>query len=257
MAATSRLSDCAAMDGRHVGRLVRAIRRDGGLRQRDLASAAGVSPNQVSRVELGRLDELTFRAFDKITSSLQITVTLSPQWRGGAGDRLVDREHAALVAEVARVLVELDWEIVPEYTFNHFGDRGSVDLLAWHEPSRTLLVVEVKSRINDLQTLFARIATKARVVPGLVARERQWHARHVARLIVVDDTTANRTTVARHRALFDAAYPARTVAIRSWLRAPASALAGVWFVRLSRTAGLKRPLRVRRPAATAGSRTDR
>jgi transcriptional regulator with XRE-family HTH domain len=239
------------MDGRRAGHLIRAVRHELRWRQADLAAAAGVSQKQVSRVELGRLDELTFQALDKVAAAVQVKLTLVATWRGGAGDRLIDQVHASLVADVAAILSSAGWQIIPEYTFNHFGDRGSVDILPWHATSRTLLIVEVKSRIHDLQDLLARLATKVRVVPAIVARERGWRPTHVARLIVVPGITANRSIVARHRAVFDAAYPARAPEIRRWIQAPISALAGVWFLSGSRGTTRKRGLRVRRrgPAA--------
>ena len=50
--------------------------------------------------------------------------------------RLVDRAHAALVDYVVGWLRD-DWEVVVEYTFNRYGERGSVDVLAWHAATRT------------------------------------------------------------------------------------------------------------------------
>jgi transcriptional regulator with XRE-family HTH domain len=242
------------MDGRRVGRLIRAVRQELGLRQVDVAARAGVSQRAVSRVELGELDELMFRTLDKVAGAVQVTLTLNANWRSGAGDRLLDQVHASIVAVVASTLTAAGWTIIPEYTFNHFGDRGSVDILAFHAASGTLLIVEVKSRIHDLQDLLARLATKVRVVPGLVAHERGWQVLHVARLIVVPGTTANRSVVSRHRAIFDASFPARGTQIRRWLQAPSSALAGVWFLDSHQAAGM-RHLRVRKRRGRSDLRT--
>jgi transcriptional regulator with XRE-family HTH domain len=239
------------MDGRRVGRLIRAVRHELGLRQADLARAAGVSQRSVSRVESGGLEELSFDALSRVARAIDVSIHLEARWHGGAGDRLIDRQHAALVQGVAEVLRTAGWQIVPEFTFNHFGERGSVDLVAWHEASGTLLLVEVKSRLTDLQDLFARIATKVRVVPKLVAAEHGWQPKRIARLLVLPGTTANRSIVERHRDLFASSFPARAPEIRRWLRDPRVDLAGLWFITASRHASAKRVLRVRRGARSS------
>ena len=45
---------------------------------------------------------------------------------------------------MVRLLVAAGWEVVPEATFNEFGERGSIDILAFHPKHGALLVVEVK-----------------------------------------------------------------------------------------------------------------
>jgi hypothetical protein len=57
-----------------------------------------------------------------------------------------------------------------EVSFNHYGDRGRCDLLAWHPLSRTLLIVEVKSRIGNVQDMLGRLDVKARLGPMLAAQ---------------------------------------------------------------------------------------
>jgi transcriptional regulator with XRE-family HTH domain len=218
------------MDGRRVGRVLRAVRLHKRLRQQDVASVAHLSRSVVSRAEHGRLDELSFGALDSIATVLDVSLFLDARWDDGDADRLIDRAHAAVVEHVVDKLRRLGWEVVVEYGFNHFGDRGSVDVLAWNAETRTLLIVEVKSRLTDLQATFAAFARKLRIVPGLVRRERGWDAQYVGRLLVMPGTTANRTVVARHAATFATHFPERTAAIRAWFRHPARSMGGLWFV---------------------------
>ncbi len=221
------------------------MRQHKGWRQADLAAAAGVSQKAVSRAESGQLAELSFTTMERVAAAVGVRLVLVASWHGGAGDRLVDREHAAVVQALAAILGNEGWVIVAEHTFNHFGDRGSVDLLAWHEETATLLLIEVKTRLTDLQDLLARFATKVRVVPGLLASERGWRARRVGRVIAMPGTTANRSIVAAHADIFDASFPARAPQIRRWLRAPDGPLAGLWFLSSSQSTTGKRVLRVR------------
>ncbi len=61
-----------------------------------------------------------------------------------------------------------------EFGFNHYGDRGSVDVLAWHSATRTLLIVEVKSILTDLQATFTSFAPRCAIVPMLARRDLGW-----------------------------------------------------------------------------------
>lgn len=227
------------MDGRRVGRVLRAVRLHRRQRQRDVAALAGVSQSVVSRTEHGRLDELSFGALDAIAAALDVTVYLDARWDDGDVDRLIDRAHARIVEHVVTTLRSSGWEVLVEYGFNHFGDRGSVDVLAWHAESRTLLIVEVKSRLTDLQAMFTSFARKLRIVPGLVRREHGWDARHLGRLVVMPGSTANRSVVANHAATFATLFPERMPAIGAWLRAPDRSLGGIWFVSNIRRANAK------------------
>ena len=90
-----------------------------------------------------------------------------------------------------------DWQVVVEYTFNHYGDRGSVDVLAWHAGARILLLIEVKSELDGLESVLRSMDVKLRVVPPLVARERGWRVKSLGSVLVLPDESTTRRTVAR------------------------------------------------------------
>ena len=236
------------MNTRRAASVIRAVRLHMGLRQRDVAIAASVSQSVVSRAERGRLDLVSIPHLDRIGEALRIQFHLDARWLDGDVDRLIDRAHASIVEVVVDMLRGDGWEVIVEYGFNHYGDRGSVDVLAWHPLERTLLIVEVKSRLTDLQATFTSLATKVRVVPKLVRRERGWDALHVGRLLVMPGSHANRSIVRRHAATFANLFPERMPTIRSWLRRPNRGLGGLWFLSSIPAATRKQAARVRRPA---------
>lgn len=162
------------------------------------------------------------------------------QWRGGAGDALLDARHAAIVNAVVAILRLAGWTCVMEYTFSHYGERGSVDILAWHPRFRALLVIEVMSRIFDVQALFLGLDRKARLIPTLATRDQGWQPLCVGRVVVVEESHANRSVVARHSDAFAAALPAASREVRRWIRAPGRPIAGLWFLTLTTGAGAKR-----------------
>ena len=173
---------------------------------------------------------MTIGALDRIASALGGSLFIDVRYRGGLGDRLLDGAHAALVDRAVGILRRADWLIELEFGFNLFGDRGSVDILAWHATTRTLLIVEVKSRFTDLQAMLLSLARKLRVVPDLARRDLGWDPLSVARIVVAFGTTENRSILSKHAAIFDAALPERSLAIRRWLQAPNGPIAGVWLV---------------------------
>jgi transcriptional regulator with XRE-family HTH domain len=215
-----------------AGRLIAAVRKHLGMRQIDLARAANVDQKVVSLLERGELARVSVDRFRRVCAALKIEPVLELRWRGGLADRLIDRGHARIVEAVVAELVRLGWECVPEYTVNVFGDRGSVDVLAWHPVRRAVLLIEVKTWLTDLQAMLSSLSRKVRLVPGLVAEERGWDRLALGHVVVVLDTRRNRSTVGSHRATFDATFPVGTVDVRAWLRAPTSNLAGLWFLAL-------------------------
>jgi transcriptional regulator with XRE-family HTH domain len=214
-----------------VGSSLRAIRLHAGLSQFDLAQRAGLSQSMVSRIERGRLAEIGLESIESVASCLDAWIQIDVRWRGPQLDRLLDARHARLVGLVAEALLAGGWLVELEYSFNHFGDRGSVDVVGWHTEPAALILVEVKTRIVDVQDLLASINRKRRVVPGLWATERGWKPANVASVLVLPEATVHRGVVARHPAIFGVALPGRTHDVSRWLARPESDLHAIWFVR--------------------------
>ncbi len=162
------------MDDRHVGRLVRVLRIRLGGRQVDIAERAGVSQTVVSLVERGHLDAMPLQRLRRVLGAVGASVELQVRWRGGEIDRVLDEAHAALVGAVARELTRLGWTVVPEVSYAHFGEYGSIDLLAWHEATATLLVVEVKTELTSIEQLLRRHDAKVRLGPRLAEERFSW-----------------------------------------------------------------------------------
>jgi transcriptional regulator with XRE-family HTH domain len=208
------------MQDERVGRLIRAVRIRRGWRQLDLAALVGCSQRWIAQIELGRLDATTIGTMRKVGDALEIRVTIDAWWRAGDIAQLLDAVHAGIVERVMRDLVAAGWNAIPELSFNHYGERGSVDIVAWHAATRTLLIIEVKSRIDDVQDLLHTFGRKVRIVPDVVARERGWVPLQVATMLVVGESSAARMIVRRHVTTFDAVWPARTGACKRFIARP-------------------------------------
>jgi hypothetical protein len=122
----------------------------------------------------------------------------------------------------------------------------------------------VKTALTDLQAFLMSMSRKLRIVPGIIETERGWDRVALGRILIVDGTRANRTIVERHASMFEATFPARTIAARQWLRRPACDFAGIWFVTprrdvpaVSASAGRVRVVRARVAGAAASSKAGR
>ncbi len=138
--------------------------------------AAGVAQSMVSLVERGALEGTSLRIVRRVATAVGVSLPLDPRWRGADLARLMDARHASIAGVVVDRLSRLGWEVWPEHTFSVYGERGSIDILAWHPPARALLVVEVKSQIVDIQDLVSTLDRKRRLTPRL-ASDLGWHPR--------------------------------------------------------------------------------
>jgi transcriptional regulator with XRE-family HTH domain len=228
------------VDDRKVGLIVRALRRRRRLRQVDVAEAAGVSQSTMSRFELGHLDELSLRIVRAILAVVDARVEVEIRWRGGLAERLVDDRHATIGADVVAELGGLGWDLLPEVTFQRYGERGSIDVLATRETDRAACAIEIKSVVHSYEETQRRLDMKGRLVAGIVEERLGWRPRVVGLVLVVEGTTANRDRLRAIGPLVHAGLPATTREVRTWFRAPSGSLRGVWFVRPTRPGGLTR-----------------
>jgi transcriptional regulator with XRE-family HTH domain len=233
------------MDDIRVGLVFRAIRRSKHLRQIDVGNAAGLSQQLVSDLERGWIRRMTVERVRSIGAVLEIEMPFGPRWRGPELRRLLDDDHAAIVGIAVRHLQGLGWSVLVEWSFNHYGERGSVDVVAWQPTLRALAIIEVKTRIVDLQDLLATHDRKVRIGTRLLPREHGWVPRSIGRIVVVPDRSAVRAAVDRHGAVLSAVLPARTREIRRWVQSPDGNAAGIWFIPDTARGGTKRPQRGR------------
>jgi len=230
---------------------MRRIRQRRGWRQVDLAMKAGVSPATISRVERGHLRMLSLDIVRAVAATLDVRVELTPRWRGGDLDRLLNANHSRLHEAVARMFgADLpDWVLAPEVSFSVFGERGVIDILAWHPGRRALLLIELKTDITDVNELVGTCDRKRRLA-RTIALDRGWDPLTIGAWVIVSSTRTNRRRIDEHRHMLKAAFPGDGRTVVGWLRAPAGPIAAMspWSGRLGAGQG---PHSVRRVRATA------
>jgi transcriptional regulator with XRE-family HTH domain len=215
---------------------------------------AGISASAISRIERGRIGSVTIRTLRKVAEALDADLEIRLRWNGEGLDRLLDRAHAGLVEQVVQRLRAEGWVTDVEVSFAIRGERGSIDVLGYHEASGIVLVTEVKSVVPDSQATLAGVDRKARLAPE-IARARGWPCRGVARLLVIGESSTSRRRIDDLGATYRTAFPLSGVAVRRWLRRPEGPIAGLLFLPYVRSTHTRKPTtglqRVRKPRQRA------
>ena len=210
------------MQDQRLGAAFRLVRIRRGWRQDDVAARAGIARSVVSTIERGHLDRSTVGTIRRIGLALDIRVDMVPRWRAGELDRLLNAAHSTLHESVIRYFGTVPgWTVVPEVSFSIWGERGVIDILAWHAATRTLLVIELKTDIVDVNALVGGVDRKARLA-ARIAGERGWDPSTVSCWVIVTHDKTNQRRIEAHRAMLRAAFPADGRKMRSWVRRPDS-----------------------------------
>jgi hypothetical protein len=191
---------------------------------------------------------MSLRVIRSVGRVLEVRVELAPWSRHGDLARFATADHAALVEIIIRELVALGWEARAEVSFSEYGERGFVDILAWHASTRTLLVIEVKTRIVDVGETAGVLDRKRRLAPRIAAGL-GWDAGHIANALIVRAGRTNERRVGDLRATLAGSLPSGTRAFRAWLRHPKGVIGAVafWPVAIppnSRRRAARRPARL-------------
>lgn len=219
------------MDDARIGRSLRVLRQRRGLRQSDVATAAGVSQSMISEIESGAISRIRQgdlrRVFEAVSAGFEGHVL----WRGAALDRLLDQRHADVAAAAIGRLERDGWSPHPEVSYSIFGERGSIDILGAKPIERAVVVEEIKSELGSLEGTIRKLDEKARLVRERICEDRfGWRPDVVGRILVLPDTDTARRAVRRHEAVLGPAFPARDADVRRWLRAPDGPLSGILFL---------------------------
>ena len=238
-----------AMDDRTVGLVLRALRRRRGWRQSVVATAAGCSQSLVSLVERGHLESVAFGLLRRLFGALEVRLSLVAMWRGAELERLLDEEHAAIVAATAARLERDGWHALIEVTYSRYGERGSIDVLGVLPSARAVLVCEIKSDVPSAETTGRKLDEKRRLAPSIVRERLGWEPGVVGAVLVVPESPRIRRLLAGPAVALARAFPIASRAVASWLKQPDAPLAATWFLTFTNA---RNPRRVRRPIRAVG-----
>ena len=230
------------MDDHQVGSALRTIRIRKRWRQDDLSAKAGVSRASVGRIESGQLASVPLGTIRRVAAALDARFDTVVRWQGGDLGRLINARHAAMHEAMARLFASLDgWEAEPEVSFSIYGERGIVDILAWHPVRGILLVIELKTEFVDVNELMGSVDRKRRLA-AVIARERGWHPVAIGTWVVLSDSRTNHRGLAAHETVLRAKFPIDGRRVRTWLRRPEGPVDALSFLPYARVVGVRRDL---------------
>lgn len=250
------------MDDVALGRLFRELRVRLNWTQRTVADRAGISRSAYSEIERGHVGKVQVDTIRKVGAVLEVRIKLEASWRGAAVDIVRSSRHASMAERVTTLLVNAGWEVRPEVSFNWYGERGVVDLVAWHARSRTLLLVELKTELADVNDLLV-VTDRRRRLADRIAEPFGWQPAVVAQWVAVADSRTNERRLAAHRALLRAAFPDDGRALGGFLARPTRALAALSFLPDSSGSSVRHAaaprlrVRERNPNVTAAPKSAR
>jgi hypothetical protein len=171
---------------------------------------------------------------------------------------VLDEGHAQLLGLVNRLLLSWGWETRIEVSYSEYGERGSIDLLAWHPATGILAVFEIKTELGSVEGLLRPLNAKVRLAARIARKQFGWESTHVGVVVVFPETMTARRTVFRHADVLGSSLPARSREVRAWLRSPVRPVRGCWFLSNPRVAAVSRNptaiQRVRLPRAANAER---
>ena len=187
------------MNEQQLGRLLRMLRMRKEWRLRDVARRAKLSTASIDRTERGWI--VSVRVLRQHAAALDLRLDYRVIGRGADVARTLDEEHAAVAEAVAQAFRTAGFLVFPEVSFSEWGERGRIDLVAFDVKTGTLVLVEIKTELADLQDLLGSIDIKRRLAPA-VAKMKGWTPSRTVCVLAVASTDANRTRVADHSNLF-------------------------------------------------------
>ncbi len=197
-----------------------------GWSQADLGARVGVSQSQISRFEAGRIEQVSLSTAARFFDSMGVRALLTLEHPLIARpDRQRDPAHARCVGYVSGRLVRMGWEVRTEIEVHHGRSHGWIDILAFHEPTRSAFVVEVKTAISDVGAIQRSLAWYSRMAWDL-ARSSGRPIRRVGAALLVLGAEANEMRLAENAPLVRQAFPVRATTLFDWLSAPVADLRG-------------------------------
>jgi transcriptional regulator with XRE-family HTH domain len=194
----------------------RRIRLDRGITQQELADAVGIKRGYVATLETGRANpslEVVSRIADALAMEIDFVIRPPIVVRGHG---LRDAVHARCSGYTDRRFRDAGFETAREVEIVHARSHGWIDLLAFDPGSRTLVIVEIKTILDDLGALERQVGWYERSAFD-AARRLGWQpARTITWLVMLASAEAE-AVLRSNRVIFAQAFPIRARAAMVWM----------------------------------------
>lgn len=195
------------------------------LTQQEVADRIGVSRSYVAKVELGQLDpslDMVETMADALGLDIQLVVR-GPIFPGGRRDH--GSVHARCSGYADRRLRAVDWTTAREIEVVHGRSHGWIDLLAFDQRTGTLLIIEIKTRLDDLGALERQLGWYERMA-WEATRRLGWRPRRVVSCVLALASDEVERVIRSHRDLLALGFPMRTPQLVDLLDGNGTAFSG-------------------------------
>jgi len=187
---------------------VRDARTRLGWTQRTIADSGGVSRGYTAKIERGTANpslDLVERLAEALGIEIEIVARL-PVVVDGARQR--DLVHARCSGQVDRRLRGAGWLTAREVEIVHARSHGWIDLLAFDPATGTVLVIEIKTRLDDIGAVERQLGWYERSAFE-VARSLGWQPRRVVTWLLALASDEVEAVVRANRELLARSFPVR------------------------------------------------
>lgn len=197
------------------------------ITQGELADAAGLSRGYIANIESGRANP-TLNQVDQIGHVLGLELGLASRPPTFLGQRRPhDLVHARCSGYSGRRLIGEGWNVAREVEVVEVRMHGWIDLLAYDPRHKVLLIVEIKTRLEDIGAIERQMARYDRLAIR-VARGLGWEPKRQASWLITLASEEVEAALRANRAIVDQAFPGRAHQMAEVLRGempPARSLA--------------------------------
>jgi DNA-binding XRE family transcriptional regulator len=205
-------------------RLCRDTRTALDITQQTLADAVGVSRAHIASVESGRCNpslDLVVRIGDTLGLELDL-VAHPPVVIAGRQREIV---HARCSGYLDRQFRRAGWVTKREFEVVHGRSHGWIDLLAFDRRTGTLVIVEIKTRLDDLGAIERQLGWYERNVDR-IGRQLGWRPKRMVAWLVMLASEEVETALRSNREALAVGFPVRADEMARILRGEAPTIEG-------------------------------
>lgn len=198
--------------GNALGRIIGDQRRHLDMTLTALGRQAGISRQMVAAVQAGNANP-TLSVLVDLLDGVGVDVEIVVRRTGVViASRQHDGAHATCSSYIQRRLQSAGWQVRREVRIDSGRYHGWIDLLAFHESSGTLLVIEIKTRIDDLGAIERSMDWYVREGRA-AARGLGWRPTRVVPWLLALATDEVESQLRTNRTAIDSAFPIRAPAM--------------------------------------------
>lgn len=183
------------------------------ISQERLAAAAGVSRGHIAAIETGRINP-SLDLVERIGGALGLDIHLASRALIVVEPpRQRDLVHARCSSYAERRFGGDWWETAREARVVDGRWRGWIDILAFDHRTRTLVIVEIKTQIDDMGAIERQVGTYERAAMGVTA-SLGWRPRRICSWLVALASDDVEQAARANRDLLARAFPRRAADMR-------------------------------------------